>query len=97
MRCVTHALSLSTNDQSLIAAQLQRQYQVQNEFPKYHQVVRRLGEYIGENFTVNSIHKSSYLRHIAIYWQTMPEVYLDIQIVQMLTGQQKQTSMPIDQ
>ncbi|MDN6275990.1 tyrosine-type recombinase/integrase [Psychrobacter sp.] len=76
---------------------LQRQYQVQNEFPKYHQVVRRLGEYIGENFTVNSIHKSSYLRHIAIYWQTMPEVYLDIQIVQVLTGQQKQTSMPIDQ
>lgn len=77
--------------------QLQRQYQTQSELPKYHQVIRRLGEYIGEDFTVNSIHKSNYLRYIAIYWQTMPDVHLDIQLVQVLTGQQKQTSLPIAQ
>lgn len=76
---------------------LQRQYQAQNEFPKYHQVIRRLGEYIGEDFSVRSIQKSNYLRHIAIYWQTMPDVHLDIQLVQVLTGQQKQTSLPIAQ
>lgn len=76
---------------------LQRQYQAQNEFPKYHQVIRRLGEYIGEDFSVRSIQKSNYLRHIAIYWQTMPDVHLDIQLVQVLTGQQKQTSLPIEQ
>lgn len=72
---------------------LKRQRQAQNEFPKYHQVITKLGGFIGENFTVKSIHKSSYLRHIAIYWQTMPEVYLDLQLVQVLTGQQKQTSI----
>ena len=76
---------------------LQRQYQAKNEFPKYHQVIRRLGEYIGEDFSVRSIQKSNYLRHIAIYWQTMPDVHLDIQLVQVLTGQQKQTSLPIAQ
>lgn len=76
---------------------LQRQYQAQSEFPKYHQVIRRLGEYIGEDFTVRSIQRSNYLRHIAIYWQTMPDVYLDIQMVQVLIGQQKQTSLPIVQ
>lgn len=76
---------------------LQRQYQEQSGFPKYHQVVRRLGEFTTENFTVKSIHKSNYLRHIAIYWQTMPDVHLDVQLVQVLTGQQKQTSLPIAQ
>lgn len=76
---------------------LQRQHQAQNEFPKYHQVIKRLGEFIGEKFTVKSIHRSSYLRHTAIYWQTLPEVYLDIQLVQVLTGQQKQTSISIAQ
>lgn len=72
---------------------LQRQHQAQNEFPKYHQVIKRLGEFIGEKFTVKSIHKSNYLRHIAIYWQTLPEVHLDLQLVQVLIGQQKQTSI----
>jgi len=76
---------------------LQRQHQAQNEFPKYHQAIKRLGEFIGEKFTVKSINRSSYLRHIAIYWQTLPEVYLDVQLVQVLTGQQKQTSLPIEQ
>jgi integrase len=72
---------------------LQRQHKAQNEFPKYHQVIKRLGEFVGEDFTVKSIHKSNYLRHIAIYWQTLPEVHLDLQLVQVLTGQQKQTSI----
>lgn len=72
---------------------LQRQRQAQNEFPKYHQVIKRLGEFIGESFTVKSIYRSNYLRHIAIYWQTLPDVYLDIQLVQVLTGQQKHTSI----
>ena len=76
---------------------LQRQHQAQNEFPKYHQVIKRLGEFIGEKFTVKSINRSSYLRHIAIYWQTLPEVYLDVQLVQVLTGQQKQTSISTSQ
>ncbi|MGP5687092.1 tyrosine-type recombinase/integrase [Psychrobacter glacincola] len=76
---------------------LQRQHQAQNEFPKYHQVIKRLGEFIGEKFTVKSINRSSYLWHIAIYWQTLPEVYLDVQLVQVLTGQQKQTSISTSQ
>jgi len=76
---------------------LQRQYQAQNEFPKYHQVIKRLGEFVGENFTVKSIHKSNYLQHIAIYWQTLPEVHLDLQLVQVLIGQQKQTSISTSQ
>ncbi|WP_169391422.1 MULTISPECIES: hypothetical protein [Psychrobacter] len=72
---------------------LQHQLQIQNEFPKYHQVIKRLGEFTTENFTVKSIHKSSYLQYIAIYWQTLPETYLDVQLVQVLTNQQKQTSI----
>ena len=76
---------------------LQRQHQAQKDFPKYHQVIKRLGEFIGEKFTVKSIHRSSYLRHTAIYWQTLPEVYLDVQLVQVLTGQQKQTSISTSQ
>jgi integrase len=76
---------------------LQRQRQAQNEFPKYHQVIKRLGEFIGEKFTVKSINRSSYLRHIVIYWQTLPEVYLDVQLIQVLTGQQKQTSISTSQ
>ncbi len=76
---------------------LQRQRQAQSEFPKYRQIMQRLGEFIGENFTVKSIHKSNYLQHIAIYWQTLPDVYLDIQLVQVLTGQQKQTSISTSQ
>ena len=76
---------------------LQRQHKTQSEFPKYYQVIKRLGEFIGENFSVKSINKSSYLRHVAIYWQTLPEVYLDIQLVQVLTGQQKQTSISTSQ
>ena len=46
---------------------LRRSAQAQNEFPKYHQVIKRLGEFVGEYFTVDSIHKSNYLQHIAIY------------------------------
>lgn len=76
---------------------LQHQLHTQKEFPKYHQIIKRLGEFIGENFTVKSIHKSNYLQHIAIYWQTLPDVYLDIQLVQVLTGQQKQTSISTSQ
>ncbi len=76
---------------------LQRQRQAQSAFPKYRQIIQRLGEFIGENFTVKSMHKSNYLQHIAIYWQTLPDVYLDIQLVQVLTGQQKQTSISTSQ
>ncbi|MGE6342144.1 hypothetical protein [Psychrobacter sp. NPDC078929] len=45
---------------------LQRQRQAQSDFPKYRQIIKRLGEFVGENFTVKSIHKSNYLQHIAI-------------------------------
>ncbi|WP_201547722.1 site-specific integrase [Psychrobacter sp. Pi2-1] len=76
---------------------LQHQRQAQSDFPKYRQIIQRLGEFVGENFTVKSIHKSNYLQHIAIYWQTLPDVYLDIQLVQVLTGQQKQTSISTSQ
>ncbi|WP_201581528.1 site-specific integrase [Psychrobacter glacincola] len=76
---------------------LQRQRQAQSDFPKYRQIIQRLGEFVGESFTVKSIHKSNYLQHISIYWQTLPDVYLDIQLVQVLTGQQKQTSISTSQ
>lgn len=95
---VSHTRLIIIDDISrLWLLKLQRQHQAQNEFPKYHQVIKRLGEFIGEKFTVKSINRSSYLRHIAIYWQTLPEVYLDVQLVQVLTGQQKQTSISTSQ
>jgi len=72
---------------------LQTQRQQEDGFPKYHQVIKRLGEFTNENFTVKSISKSKYLRHIAIHWQTLLEVRLDVQLVEVLTGQQSQTSV----
>lgn len=75
-------------------------YKIQQEnepFPKYHQVIKRLGEFTDEGFTVKSTHKSEYLKYISIYWQTLPEVKLDIQLVEVLLGNQNQTSITQEQ
>ncbi|SUD91829.1 site-specific integrase [Psychrobacter phenylpyruvicus] len=77
-------------------------YKIQHQtgsdsFPKYHQVIKRLGEFTGEGFTVKSIHKSEYLKHNSVYWQTLPKVRLDIQLVQVLLGNQNQTSITQEQ
>lgn len=72
---------------------LQTQRRQEERFPKYHQVIKRLGEFTNENFTVKSTYKSKYLRHIPIHWQTLPEVRLDMQLVEVLVGQQNQTSI----
>lgn len=72
---------------------IQTQRQQEKGFPKYHQVIKRLGEFTKENFTVKSTYKSKYLKGVPIYWQTLPEVRLDMQLVEVLVGQQNQTSV----
>ena len=72
---------------------IQTQRQQQEGFPKYHQVIKRLGEFTNENFNVRSTYKSKYLKGVSIYWQTLPEVHLDMQLVEVLVGQQNQTSV----
>ncbi|WP_201530067.1 hypothetical protein [Psychrobacter frigidicola] len=72
---------------------LQTQRQQEEGFPKYHQVIKRLSEFTNENFTVKSTYKSKYLKGVPIYWKTLPEVHLDMQLVEVLVGQQNQTSI----
>ena len=72
---------------------LQSQRQQEEGFPKYHQVIKRLSDFTNENFTVRSTDKSKYLKDIPIHWQTLPEVHLDMQLIEVLVGQQNHTSI----
>ena len=72
---------------------LQRQLAQNELFPELHQVMRRLGEFTQDGFTIKSIAKSAYLKNISIYWQTLPSIKLDIQLVEVLTGNQKHTAL----
>ena len=72
---------------------LQRQLKQDALFPKLHQVMRRLGEFTQDGFTVKSIKNSTYLENIPIFWQTLPNVKLDVQLVEVLTDNQKHTAV----
>ena len=78
----------------LYKIQQQRQTEA---FPKYHQVIKRLGEFTGDDFTVKSIHKSQYLKYVSNYWQTLINVRLDVQLVEVLLGNQNHTFITQEQ
>lgn len=66
-------------------------------FPKYHQCIRRLSEFVDEKFSVKNFEKSDFLKYIPIFWQTLPNCRLDEQSTQLLIGNQAHTALTTEQ
>lgn len=66
-------------------------------FPSYAQCIRRLGELIDEKFTASNFAQSKFLKHINMYWQTLPNVRIDQQMVETQLGRQLHTAITFEQ
>ena len=67
------------------------------KFPSYAECIRRLSEFVGEKFNTDNFADSDFLNHINIYWQTLPNVQIDQQLVETQVGRQQNTAITFEQ
>ena len=75
----------------------QRHFGELKSFPSWGACLKQLSDIIGEKVTPDTLAKSSFVRHNHLYWQTLPQVRIDEQLVWVLTGKQRQTAIRQDQ
>lgn len=68
-----------------------------SKFPSYAECIRRLSDLVGEKFNVDNFANSNFLNHINIFWQTLPNVKIDQQMVETLVGRQRHTAITFEQ
>ncbi len=68
-----------------------------SKFPSYAECIRRLSELVGEKFNADNFANSRFLTHINIFWQTLPNVKIDQQMVETLVGRQRHTAITFEQ
>ncbi len=68
-----------------------------SKFPSYAECIRRLSDLVGEKFNADNFANSRFLTHINIFWQTLPNVKIDQQMVETLVGRQRHTAITFEQ
>lgn len=68
-----------------------------SKFPSYAECIRRLSDLVGEKFNADNFANSNFLNHINIFWQTLPNVKIDQQMVETLVGRQRHTAITFEQ
>ena len=74
-----------------------RQFNENSKFPSYAECICRLSDLVGENFNIDNFANSNFLNHINIFWQTLPNVKIDQQMVETLVGRQRHTAITFEQ
>ncbi len=72
---------------------INRQFGKISSYPSFRQVVSRLGDFVQEKIDKDRLARSDFYRHINLFWQLLPNSKIDQQMVAVLTGNQRHTTI----
>lgn len=67
-----------------------------SKIPSFHSCVRQLGNLIGTKFKVDHLEKTDFFSYLNIYWQTLANVHIDQQLVELLIHHDTHTAISLN-
>ena len=67
-----------------------------SKIPSFHSCVRQLGNLTGQKFKADNLEKTDFLSYLNIYWQTLPNVHIDQQLVELLVQHDTHTAISLN-
>lgn len=66
------------------------------KIPSFHSCVRQLGNLIGQKFKADDLDKTDFFSYLNIYWQTLANVHIDQQLVELLVHHETHTAISLN-
>lgn len=66
------------------------------KIPSFHSCVRQLGNLIGQKFKADDLDKTDFFSYLDIYWQTLANVHIDQQLVELLVHHETHTAISLN-
>lgn len=67
-----------------------------SKIPSFHSCVRQLGNLTGQKFKADNLEKTDFLSYLNIYWQTLANVHIDQQLVELLVHPDTHTAISLN-
>lgn len=67
-----------------------------SKIPSFHSCVRQLGNLTGQKFKADNLEKTDFLSYLNIYWQTLANVHIDQQLVELLVHPVTHTAISLN-
>ncbi|MEK6200672.1 MAG: site-specific integrase [Psychrobacter sp.] len=67
-----------------------------SKIPRFHSCVRQLGNLIGQKFKADNLEKTDFFSYLNIYWQTLANVHIDQQLVELLVHHDTHTAISLN-
>jgi len=67
-----------------------------SKIPSFHSCVRQLGNLTGQKFKADNLEKTDFLSYLNIYWQTLANVHIDQQLVELLVQHDTHTAISLN-
>ncbi|WP_201570202.1 site-specific integrase [Psychrobacter nivimaris] len=64
--------------------------------PSFHSCVRQLGHLTGQKFKADDLEKTDFFSYLNIYWQTLANVHIDQQLVELLVQHETHTAISLN-
>ncbi|AMT97260.1 MULTISPECIES: site-specific integrase [Psychrobacter] len=64
--------------------------------PSFHSCVRQLGHLTGQKFKADDLEKTDFFSYLNIYWQTLANVHIDQQLVELLVHHETHTAISLN-
>ena len=66
------------------------------KIPSFHSCVRQLGHLTGQKFKADDLEKTDFFSYLNIYWQTLANVHIDQQLVELLVHHETHTAISLN-
>ncbi|MBE0441234.1 site-specific integrase [Psychrobacter sp. FME13] len=66
-----------------------------SKIPSFYSCVRQLGNLIGQKFKADNLEKTDFFSYLNIYWQTLSNVHIDQQLVELLVHHDTHTAISL--
>ena len=67
-----------------------------SKIPSFHSCVRQLSNLTGQKFKADNLEKTDFLSYLNIYWQTLANVHIDQQLVELLVQHDTHTAISLN-
>lgn len=67
-----------------------------SKIPSFHSCVRQLGNLTRQKFKADNLEKTDFLSYLNIYWQTLANVHIDQQLVELLVQHDTHTAISLN-
>ena len=67
-----------------------------SKIPSFHSCIRQLGNLTGQKFKADNLEKTDFFSYLNIYWQTLANVHIDQQLVELLVHPDTNTAISLN-